>query len=170
MITKPHLFDKRAEVIEEWLQMTEMLTLNTGEPTRSDKHRNSDTAPDITFVHAHQVDKFTWETMDMASSDHKPILITYKGEGEIPTVNTTPRYKWKLDKADWGKFTAQVEDKIPNEYEHQAIEEHEKKIREIIIDAANRHIGKKKITTKNKAWLTPEIKRQSKIEIDSGRR
>ena len=158
VIEKPGLYDSRAEAIEEWLQMTEMLSLNTGETTRSSKHQESDTAPDISFVHAHQLDKFTWETLDMASSDHKPILITYKDGVEIPEVNTSPRYKWRLNKADWEKFKMQVEDKVPNDYKEMDIEKHEEKTREIIIEAANRHIGKKKITTENKAWLTPEIR------------
>ena len=52
----------------------------------------------------------------------------------------------------------QVEDKVPNDYKEMDIEKHEEKTREIIIEAANRHIGKKKITTENKAWLTPEIR------------
>jgi hypothetical protein len=85
----------------------------------------------------------------MASSDHKPILITYKDGVEIPEVNTSPR--WRLNKADWEKFKMQVEDKVPNDYKEMDIEKHEEKTREIIIEAANRHIGKKKITTENKA-------------------
>ena len=139
--------------------MTNMICLNSGETTRSSKHRESDTAPDVSFVHSSKLDKFTWKTLDMASSDHKPILITYNDEVDIPIiVNDKPRYKWRLEKAKWGQFYEQIEEKLPVEFEDLEVEIHEEKIRSTIIEAAEQHIGKKNITNKNEALFTPEIR------------
>ena len=47
----------------------------------------------------------------MLGSDHNPILITY--EDEMVRVNNKPKFKWKLDSADWEKYMQDVEDTIP---------------------------------------------------------
>ena len=104
-------------MIEQWLMETEMACLNDGRPTRNARKDDQlDTAPDLSIVHATLVEKFTWEPLDITGSDHKPILITYKDEFDTPEVNNTTRYKWKLAKGDWEKFTEQVERDLPTDY------------------------------------------------------
>ena len=86
------------------MMMTDMLCLNNGEATRNSRQEDGlDTAPDITFVHSARMEKYKWEILDELGADHKPILITYEDDMEIPVVNTKPKYKWKLSKADWAK-------------------------------------------------------------------
>ena len=89
---------------------TQMTCLNDGRPTRNSRKDNQlDTAPDLSIVHASLIEKFTWETIDVTGSDHKPILIVYKDRFETPEVNNTARYKWRLTKGNWEKFTYQIE-------------------------------------------------------------
>ena len=64
-------------------------------------------------------------------------------EVDIPIVNDKPRYKWRLEKAKWGLFQEQIEEKLPVEFEDLEVEIHEGKIRSTIIEAAEQHIGKK---------------------------
>ena len=96
--------------------------------------------------------------MNDLSSDHRPIIVTYRDS--IPQVNNRPAYKWRLKKADWDKFRDEVEDNIPMRYEKKNINKTEKLLRKAIIKAANKHIRKKKVTESTKCYLTGEIKEE----------
>ena len=155
--------DARGHDIEEWMATSGMLPLNDLSVTRNSRSANSsDTAPDISIVHSSLIDKFSWKTDDDLGSDHKPILILYEGQG-IPEIEEKARYKWKLKDADWEAYQTEVEDKIPaNYWKKTNVNKLEKRLRKIILTAANKHVKKKKITNKTKPGLTPEIKEASK--------
>ena len=160
--TRPELQDERGEMIEQWLMETEMACLNDGRPTRNArKDGQLDTAPDLSIVHATLVEKFTWEPLDITGSDHKPILITYKDEFDTPEVNNTTRYKWKLAKGDWEKFTEQVERELPTDYSGKSIQQLEETFRKTVLDAAKKHIKKKKINAKTRIDLGDEVKQEA---------
>ena len=148
--------DRRGRKIEDWIADTGMASLNTGEATHTNRSTGKLTAPDITFVHSSMMDKLSWRTLNMLGSDHKPILITY--EDEMVRVNNKPMFKWKLESADWEKYSQDVEDSIPKTYDKSSINKLEKKLRKAMISSANKNIGKKKITMKSKPWMTSEIK------------
>ena len=148
--------DRRGKKIEDWIADTGMASLNTGEATHTNRSTGKLTAPDITFVHSSMMDKLSWRTLNMLGSDHKPILITY--EDEMVRVNNKPKFKWKLESADWEKYSQDVEDSIPKTYDKSSINKLEKKLRKAMISSANKNIGKKKITMKSKPWMTSEIK------------
>ena len=99
--TAPTLPTEEGKKIEDWVADTGMASLNTGEATHTNRSTGKLTAPDITFVHSSMMDKLSWRTLNMLGSDHKPILITY--EDEMVRVNNKPKFKWKLESADWEK-------------------------------------------------------------------
>ena len=163
--------DTRGGKIEDWMASTGMACLNTGEPTHHKKRRqqqqrlqhspdsastfDNGSAPDISLVHPSLLDKLTWEVVNELGSDHMPIIITY--DTTIPKVNDKPTYKWNHDKADWTLFTNELEDSMPKYLPSDSTHDMEKKLRKAVIKAANRRIGKKKITQDSKCWFTPEI-------------
>ena len=148
--------DKRGRVIENWLAPHDMTAANQGGATHTHRSTGSETVPDVTIVHASALDQVTWRTDDSIGSDHKPIIVTY--EGWIPRVNKTPKFKWKLDKANWTKFAEEVDKKLPKQYKKKNINKLEKLFRKTILKAANKHVGRKKCSFTNKCWLTEEIK------------
>ena len=76
----------------------------------------------------------------------------------IKKINIKPKYKWKLDDADWESFSKEVDQQLPKEYKRKNINKFEKRLRKTIIKAANKHIGKKIVGNTRKATITPEIK------------
>ena len=133
-----------------------MAQLNDGSPTHTNRTTGKGTAPDTSFVHSAMLDKCTWETVNEFGSDHLPILIEY--EDQIPEVNVKPKYRWRMREANWSKFTAEIENKIPSRYEGRDLNVLEKSLRRIIKKAAHKHVGKKKIAQRNRTIMTPEIK------------
>ena len=153
--------DDRGELIEEWLSSTNMICLNNGSRTRTDRNDGTDSAPDISFVHSSLAEKFTWRVEDQLGSDHKPMIITYEDELNIPVTKNIPKYKWRLRDANWAKYQQETEKEVKY-IEDGSPEEMETDLREMMFQTAEKHLGKRKITNKTKPWLTPEIKAEIK--------
>jgi hypothetical protein len=154
--------DSRGDLVEEWLAEHDMHCLNSGEPTQYSKANDSYSAPDVSMVHSSRLDKFTWKIVDELGSNHKPLLITYEDDINIQKVNNQAKYKWKLNKADWEKYTQEIEDKLPEQYKKKNINKLEKILRKAITKAAQKHIGVKKVDNRSKPWMTTEIKKEIK--------
>ena len=148
--------DERGRIIENWCAANSMAPLNDGHSTRRCRTSGKGSAPDQAYVHSSKLDRFSWEVTEGFGSDHLPIIISY--QDMFPTVNNKPSYKWNLKKADWDKFTEEVEKTIPTNYARKSLNKIEKRLRKTIIKAANKHIGKKKINMKVKSYLTAEVK------------
>ena len=149
--------DKRGEALEKWLR-NKMVCLNDGRATHIQRATGKGSTPDASIVHSSLLDKTTWNVVHELNSDHKPILITF--EDRLPKIKFDPSYKWRLDKAKWEKYTAQIEEAIPNPDSYQELDTNqmEKTLRNTIIKAAHDNIGKKKLTANAKCWFTDEIK------------
>ena len=152
--------DQRGITLENWLAENNMLAVNDGRPTHDSRSSGTASAPDVTIVHTSMMDRVSWETVSDLSSDHRPIIITYRDH--FPKVNYKPTYKWKLKKADWTKFREDVDNEIPVRYKKKNINKVEKLLRKAILKSANRHIGKKKVTGSTKCYMTEEIKAEIK--------
>jgi len=128
--------DQRGIVVEDWLADNNMLAVNDGKPTHDSRSAGTASAPDVTLVHTTMMDKVTWETVNDLSSDHRPIIITYRDH--FPKVNNKPTFKWKLKEADWTKFREEVENKIPARHQKKNINKVEKLLRKAFLKAANK--------------------------------
>ena len=137
-----------------------MAVLNEGQATRRCRVSGKGSAPDQAFVHSSKLDRFSWKVVEDFGSDHLPIIISY--QDMFPTVNNKPVYKWNLKKADWEKFSEEVEKTIPRNYARKNLDKIEKCLRKAVIKAANKHSGKKKISVKVKSYLTAEVKESIK--------
>ena len=149
--------DKRGNIFENWMAANNMVALNNGSPTHTNRKTGRGTAPDVALIHATALDKMLWRTEDGFGSDHRPIIITL--EGKISRVNDKPNYRWKLSKADWESFAQDVDNNLPTNYQKKNINKLEKILRKNILKAANKHVGKKKSSPQNKCWMTEEIKK-----------
>ena len=158
--------DARGYDIEEWMATAGMLSMNDLTTTRNSRRSDGDstintakdTAPDISIVHSSMADKFSWKTDNALDSDHKPILMVFEDQS-IPEIESKATYKWRLKDADWAAYQAEVEESIPtNFWKKTNVNKLEKRLRKAILKAANKHVKKKKITTRTKPGLTPEIK------------
>ena len=159
-IARNDVTDRRGEKIEDWLAENNMACINTGEATHVSRSTGKEGTPDTSFIHSSLLDKVSWKTTNKMGSDHKPIIITY--EDQMMKIKTRTKYKWKISEADWEKFTNEIEQKIPQNFQRMSVNKLEKKLRKTIWKSAKDHIGKKKITQHTKAWLTPEIKESIK--------
>ena len=148
--------DKRGKIVENWMAMYNMVAANLGGPTHTNRKTGKETAPDVAIIHTSILDKTTWETGDTFGSDHRPIIFTY--QGRMPKVNNTPKYRWKLSKADWESYAKEIDKNLPRCYRRKNINKLEKRIRKTILKAANKYVGKKKCSPSNKTWMTEPIK------------
>jgi hypothetical protein len=104
---------KRGEMIDEWSLDKNMIVLNDGSPTHTNRRTGKESAPDITVVHAQQADRYEWKVLEkLGGSDHKPILITRHVKTRNH-VNNKTTYKWNLAKADLEGFRDEVERNLP---------------------------------------------------------
>ena len=113
--------DRRGEKIEDWLAENNMACINTGEATHVSRSTGKEGAPDTSFIHSSLLDKVSWKTTNKMGSDHKPIIITY--EDQMTKIETKTKYKWKISKADWEKFTDLIEQKIPQNFKRMSVEQ-----------------------------------------------
>ena len=157
--------DERGEIIDDWIRGTGMTTLNDPDsPTRIDRRddeniQRKDTSPDISVVHSSMADRFTvWKTDNHLGSDHLPIVIRYEDADAIPSVTSKPQYRWNLKDASWSDFTADVERRIPTNYQAKSARKLERLLRRAIIAAANKFVRKKRIDNNTKPHLTKELR------------
>ena len=78
----------------------------------------------MSISHISLLDKLTWETVVDFGSDHLPIIVTYTNQ--IKRIDTKPKFKWKLDDANWSKFARDVDRRLPKIYERKNINKLEK--------------------------------------------
>ena len=104
------------------------------------------------------------------SSDHKPIIATYRELKSIPTIQSRPSFKWRFKDANWPEYGNQVEDEIPDYRKKKNPKKLMKKLEKIIKKAALKHVTKKKVDNRVKPGLTPEIKEAIKKETEPAKK
>ena len=162
--------DQRGEIVDDWIRGTGMMSLNDPEfPTRTDRSSNDnnrrvkDTSPDISIVHSSMADRFTfWKTETELGSDHLPIVMRYEEPDSIPAVDGRQQYRWKLKDAKWADFTADVERRIPQNYQAKSVRKIERLLRRAIITSANKFVRKKRVNNNTKPHMTEELRKAIK--------
>lgn len=146
--------DEKGAVWEEIIEEMGLNVLNSGKPTHLNCSHKTYSHIDVTLMTNNATNQFTWETIDdLHSSDHFPITIS------TDIDNTTAmRPKWKMKEANWENFRENLKWDAEKS-ENTTINDLERKIREIILKAASKSIGK---TTGNRSkkynpWWTQEI-------------
>ena len=97
------MLDRRGRHIEDFIDTHNLVTLNRNQPTYFHLSHNTETAVDLSLSSPCLGTWFDWSIdTDVYDSDHYPIYIrfTFSPEG---ISSFSPR--WKLDRADWIKFS-----------------------------------------------------------------
>ena len=100
---KEQQLDYRGRKIEEFISAQNLVMLNNDQPTYYSLAHNTESSIDLSLCSPLLGTWFEWNIdNDIHDSDHYPIYLktTFQHEG-VPSF--IPR--WKLDKADWNKFT-----------------------------------------------------------------
>ena len=150
--------DARGSEIEEWLFEHDLNTLNDGATTRVNPVTLGPSAPDLTIASGTATNKCEWSVDEpLSNSDHIPIIIMVRGSVKLQPV--LPRKaRWKSKGADWPKWQAAVEDAVSSLRYTRNVKARAERFNRILIDAANRHIGKTKPGKRTKPWKTPLVK------------
>ena len=114
---------------------------NPNSPTRlPTQHNQSPTSPDVTLCSPELSTKTTWETIHDLSSDHLPIIITHTLK--YPPYKPHKRCFINYKKADWPKYTQQIEDSLQNfdVNTFQNVSSAISHINKAIIQASNKYI------------------------------
>lgn len=140
--------NRKGRVVETTMNDLNINILNDGSNTRFNSFSGEFSAIDISFCEPTLSLSLEWEVLpQLYGSDHFPILIRNETVDKM-TQRSTPM-KWKIDSANWTLFSANVEERVEELYNthtphKENMEEVLNKFSEVIIKAAEQHIGKTK--------------------------
>uniref|UniRef100_A0A3P9LEU6 Reverse transcriptase domain-containing protein n=1 Tax=Oryzias latipes TaxID=8090 RepID=A0A3P9LEU6_ORYLA len=151
--------DVNGEVLEDLMDELHLVCLNDGRGTRIDVRTGNMSALDLTFVSNVLAGGSEWNIHNSTmGSDHYPVFYRVGGDREPPSNGKEGR--WLFHKAKWDEFTFMCEEECSNISMESTAEEMEKKIRNLIISAAQKTIPRSKatMTRKNVPWWTEDCK------------
>ena len=142
--------DHRGILINNLIQNSNHIILNTNTPTRTSTNiNNQDTSPDITTITTEIYRHATWNTLHALNSDHLPILTTLNTKTKYKIAqyrNSYTNYK----KADWKQFTQDIENTLTNSTPPTNPHTANQILTNIILTADKQNIPKGKMRNKNK--------------------
>ena len=138
--------DTRGTLLENVVSGSNFGILNWDSPTRLPGNANP-SSPDVSLASASLITSTNWQTKTNLGSDHLPILISLQMDY---TINPIPhRISFNLKKANWDRYSREIEDKLSKRRLPSNCQKGEKILRTIILKAASRHIpsGRHRINT-----------------------
>ena len=150
--------DERGETVLDWMIDDGLTILNDGTPTRVNKSTGEESTPDVTLAGEKWMGKTTWTVMKpIGSSDHLPILIEISTD--VKHVAASFGAKWKSKDVDWDSFSNAIETGI-NEIDQDSddIKTLVTDFNKVVIEAAEKHVGKVKPGKRPKGWMTPTVR------------
>jgi reverse transcriptase-like protein/retrotransposon-encoded endonuclease len=137
--------DHRGSTITDLITNSNLITLNTDNPTRVPMASNQqDTSPDISAISNNLYCHTTWETIQGLSSDHLPIKITVNMKTQFRSEENKKMYT-NYKKANWKNFTSEIETALENTTDPTDVHNSNKIITNLIIKADKHNIPKGKI-------------------------
>eukprot|EP00971_Amphidinium_carterae_P348335 6490438-Amphidinium_carterae.1 len=146
--------DARGEELFDLCCERNLVTLNTGEPTRFSLL--SSTAPDVSICSPTLANYLHWQVAEPLGSDHHPIHIV------VPCCRTKTKQrkmKWALKGADWSAYTQLVEDAVSLLSSDVCADVHHayRCFHEIVLGAAKEYIPRGKGKPLQKAWWNDQV-------------
>ena len=144
--------DARGHIIENLLDNSNIILLNTGTPTCLSARSGELSAIDLSFSSPDLAIRFEWKTADnLYGSDHLPIHISTN----IPNKAHNVPQKWLLNRADWEKFRDSLKPPTPS----NDITEYVDRITSCIVEAAQLSIPRSngKIPRSPVPWWNGEV-------------
>jgi ribonuclease HI len=150
--------DARGTVVAEWLDDNRMMVLNDGGCTRVHKGTGARSTPDVTLCHQSVQEGLEWEVKHELSTDHFPIVVSTRWNVRMERIQ--PVYSWRWDTADWEAYQDSITTKLESRRltELMNVRELECQLREVILEAARKHVGIVKLCTANRAILDREVR------------
>ena len=146
--------DHRGILIADIIANSNQITLNTNTPTRIPPLANQQPiSPDITTITNSLQRNTDWTTKQALSTDHLPILITYKTKTNY-IIQQHRRTYTNYNKANWQVFTQEIEQTLADNETPQNAHTATKILTNAILAADKHHIPKGKIYHTHK--LLPE--------------
>lgn len=168
--------DHRGQETEEFIETSNLHLLNSGAPTRFNAFNGNFSAIDLTLCSTTLAANLSWNVEPyLYGSDHFPITLHHD---KLTTNIYTIHPKWKIDTARWQEFSSDITESLHdiNELaEPYDIDTMIKNFNNIILNAANRHIGKTPLRTTQKIvpWWNPkcaEVVRECKKAFNKMKR
>lgn len=150
--------DERGNNILDWMIDEGLTILNDGSPTRVNKSNGTKSTPDVTLAGEKWMGQTTWTVVEpIGSSDHVPILIEISTD--VKHVAASFGAKWKSKDVDWDAFSNAIEIGI-NEIDQDSddIKTLVTDFNKVVIEAAEKHVGKVKPGKRPKGWMTPNVR------------
>lgn len=151
---------KDGKNLREIIENLDLVVLNNGDKTHLNYGTKTLTTPDITIVTRSLTNYLKWHVKnDLHCSDHYPIIITTNTK-----LHEETRKKWKTKEARWSKFRKLLTFNNKENLKFMEINEHEKAIRQTILNAAEKSIPKTtgRRASKYAPWWTKEIEEKLK--------
>lgn len=107
--------DNRGKTIEQFLDISDLILLNNGTPTRHNPINGNFSAIDLSIATPSITPAIEWDTLTSYSgSDHWPILLTLFNI----TPQSEPINKWRLKKPNWELFSSLLDHTLQNSELH----------------------------------------------------
>lgn len=107
--------DIRGKTIEQFLDISDLILLNNGTPTRHNPSNSNFSAIDLSIATPTIAPSIEWDTLTSYNgSDHWPILLKLFNTASQPE----PLNKWKLKKPNWELFSSLLDHTLQNSELH----------------------------------------------------
>ena len=138
--------DTRGTMLENMVSGSNFGILNWDSPTRLPGNANP-SSPDVSLASASLITSTNWQTKTNLGSDHLPILISLQMDVTITPIQH--RTSINLKKANWDRYSREIEDKLSKRRLPTDCQKGEKILRAVILKAASHHIpsGRHRINT-----------------------
>ena len=150
--------DSRGDLVMDWMLEKDMMCVNDGSPTRTNRVTGGTSSPDITLVHSNWSNKVEWSVGEDLGSDHLPIVVQVKLKITATRHQANNRPRWKRNGVDWEPFRAAVEEAVLELNENEPLVKRISQFNSTLISATKEHVGKCKRGPRSNDWITPEVR------------
>ena len=165
--------DALGEEVEQWLLDRGMMCLNDGSATHVNRGTGGQSAPDVTIMHGSRLAGCDWKVSDRLGSDHSAVMLEVACGGVSRLVSQeAARRTWRWKQANWSAFAEAIERSLEEGWESRRSLTLDARVRfltDVILEAAQAHIGEAKVAPLAKPWLTREIRAAIKERNRLGR-
>ncbi|RUA04271.1 MAG: hypothetical protein DSY43_06760, partial [Gammaproteobacteria bacterium] len=169
--------DKKCAVgtqVQYWIETSNLVIHNQGQPTRIDPCRDSHSALDLTVTSTNISTQTMWHVHDDSwGSDHLPIFIDIQQKPQIEEP-TDHKPTWSYNKADWQEYIKLATHIKAEQIIHSDINTFNKQLTDTIIKLANSTIPKTKPQNKPSVpWWNKDIqikRKKRKTLLNKARR
>ena len=148
--------DQRGTKTAEWMDLHDMVALNSGELTRHDTSGRG-TAPGVTICHAAMGGRIGWSVGEDIAADHRPMHIEVDIRIKTEDEQKKRRVKRNFKKTNWTQFRQETDKKLEKKLRRiKSAETASKRLAKIIVHAAESASSLAPQRKNAKAWWCPE--------------